>query len=143
MSKVACALYALGLWCVFLVSPCWTSATTIEFTATDLDDTLGPGGDLWEYRYRVSDRVFAHDTGFSIAFAPDLYRDLLASSVHTAWDVLTFQPDPGLPNDGFYDALAWSMRSPWRIPFVSVSSGWAAVVPRLAPNRLASITLMT
>jgi len=88
--------------------PAVAGAITIGFEAIDLDDGLGPGGDYWEYQYAVSDHVFAENTGFAIAFDPDLYSDLQDPPpfVNADWDILVLQPDPGIPDDGVYDALA-------------------------------------
>lgn len=83
-------------------------ATAIQVTATDLNDALGPGGDLWELSFAVSGRTFAVDQGFSVLFDPTLYADLvpLPAQPSPDWDVLVLQPDPALPADGLYDALA-------------------------------------
>ncbi len=84
------------------------AALAIHHAHTDLDDALGPGGDLWESRYRLEDAAFATDRGFSIQFDVALYRALEdpPPAVGPDWDVLVLQPDPGLGADGLYDALA-------------------------------------
>lgn len=83
-----------------------TNATVINYTATDLADT--GAGDLWEYTYKVSDHIFAADTGFTIYFDLGLYDFLDPAPVqpNSEWDVLTWNPDPALPDDGAYDAYA-------------------------------------
>jgi hypothetical protein len=83
------------------------NATAISFTATDLADVT-VGEDLWEYSYTVTENTFAADTGFTIYFDLGLY-DLLApspSAPNADWDVVTWDPDPSLPDDGAYDAYA-------------------------------------
>lgn len=107
MSQSVCALCAVGLFLILLASPGSTQTTTIQFTATDLNDTLGPGGDLWQYSYVVSGFTFPMNYDFSILFSPDLYRTLENPPPPvTDWDILTLQPDPALPADGLYDAFA-------------------------------------
>jgi hypothetical protein len=61
---------------MLLAFPGGSQATTIQFTATDLNDAPGPGGDLWQYSYTVSDFSFPIHHGFSIFFAPHLYSNL-------------------------------------------------------------------
>jgi hypothetical protein len=98
-------------------------ATTIGFAATDLADVVA-GEDLWMYEYFVSDFVFDIDQGFSVYFDVTLYSDLESPPppVSADWDVLTVQPDPGLPSDGIYDALALvpgaSLDDPFLLTFV-------------------------
>ena len=106
-------------------------ATTITYTATDLNDILGPGGDFWEYRYTVSGQSFAPDMGFSIVFTLGRYSDLEAPPVNGDWDVVAFQPDPSLPDDGFYDALALVNNATLTDPFVArfVWLGGSLMVP--------------
>ena len=123
MSQSVCALWAVGLFLILLASPGSTQATTIQFTATDLNDTLGPGGDLWQYSYVVSGLPFPMNYDFSILFSPNLYRDLENPPPPvTDWDVLTLQPDPALPADGLYDALALvdnaSLANPFTVHFL-------------------------
>lgn len=83
------------------------NATAISFTATDLADVTA-GEDLWEYTYSVSENTFSADTGFTIYFDLDLYDflDPSPSLPNTDWDVISWNPDPNLPDDGAYDAYA-------------------------------------
>ncbi|PIE61837.1 MAG: hypothetical protein CSA29_01155 [Desulfobacterales bacterium] len=83
------------------------NATAISYTATDLAD-INSGEDLWQYTYSVSDNTFAADTGFTIYFDLGLYDflDPLTTAPNTDWDVLTWNPDSSLPDDGAYDAYA-------------------------------------
>ncbi len=100
---------------IFLTTLCWvllslfsslTFATNIRYEAIDLPNT--GTGDLWQYHYQVSDRVFQADDGYSILFAKNLYDTLqdLPPAPNSDWDVLSLQPDPLLPDPGRYDALA-------------------------------------
>lgn len=83
------------------------NATSISYTATDLTD-VNAGEDLWEYSYSVIDNTFTADTGFTIYFDLGLYdlRDSSPTSPNADWDILTWNPDPGLQADGAYDAYA-------------------------------------
>ena len=82
-------------------------ATAISFVATDLADTT-VGEDLWEYTYTVSENTFDMDYGFTIFFDYNLYGAIDPSPIspNTDWDVLTWDPDTSLPDDGAFDALA-------------------------------------
>jgi hypothetical protein len=82
-------------------------ATIIEFEALDVIDLIA-GEDLWEYRYFVSDFSFQIGQGFSVYFDTALYRHLQdpLPRVNSDWDVLPIQPDPVLPDGGWYDAAA-------------------------------------
>lgn len=84
-----------------------TDAAVITFQATNVIDIVG-GKDLWTYDYSVGDVVFAANQGFSIYFDPALYAGLQSPppQVSPDWDIISLQPDPGLPSDGIFDALA-------------------------------------
>lgn len=83
------------------------NATAINYIVTDLTD-INPGEDLWRYSYTVSDHTFAADTGFTIYFDLGLYDLLDPSPIapNADWDVITWNPDISLPDDGAYDAYA-------------------------------------
>jgi len=108
MKNIRYVLLVVGLCCMLLAPPGNAWATTILFTATDLPDALGPGGDLWQYSYMVSGFTFPANFSFSVFFAPNLYSDLEdpPPAVNADWDIITVQPDTILSDDGFYDALA-------------------------------------
>ncbi len=80
-------------------------AIVIEYEALDLVNTT-PGADLWQYNYYVSDYDFLTDKGFTIWFGLGLYDHLAPVSASPGWNTLAAQPDPLLPDAGFYDALA-------------------------------------
>jgi hypothetical protein len=87
-----------------------SAGTTIHFTVTDLPD-VNPGEDLWQYRYSVSGVSFLSGQGFDIAFAVGdgfQFGDLVPpQSAPTAdFDVMAIQPDPSIPADGLFDAVA-------------------------------------
>lgn len=104
------------------------NATTISYSATDLTDVT-EGKDLWEYSYHVTGHAFAADTGFTIYFDLGLHDRLNASpsAPNTDWDVIAWDPDPLLPDDGAYDAYALvdnaSLTGMFSISFVWLGGG--------------------
>jgi len=84
-------------------------AATITYETTDLVDTT-PGEDLWQYRYLVSGFTFPLNFGFDILFPLSegyLFGDIRNTPPPNGdWDTVALQPDPALPDDGRYDALA-------------------------------------
>jgi hypothetical protein len=107
MKRMKLFVSGAGLLLLVAGSPRIAAATTISYLATDLSDTVA-GDDLWQYDYFVSGIAFDADQGFSVGFARSLYTDLESPppAVSADWDILTLQPDPGIPEDGLYDALA-------------------------------------
>ena len=98
-----------GLLCIALATgllvPRVAHATVIQFQALDLADVF-PGADLWQYEYRVSERTFEENEGFSTYFDALLYADLQVQAASADWDPIVVAPDPELPSDGFYDVVA-------------------------------------
>ena len=77
------------------------NATVIEYGATNVS------GNLWQYDYTVTnDSLGASLDEFTIFFQLGLYENIAVGDTPADWDPLAIQPDPGLPDDGFYDALA-------------------------------------
>ena len=76
-------------------------ADTIRYEATNL------GGNEWRYDYTLRNTGVDAIAQFTIYFDPDLYSDLDETTAlgPSGWDVLVIQPDRGLPDDGFFDAL--------------------------------------
>jgi hypothetical protein len=117
---VSLALLLLG---VLLLAPRPGHAIVIKFEAEDLLE-INPAQDLWQYRYRVSGFTFDKNFGFSILFDPALYSDLEdpPPPVNADWDAAVLQPDPALPDDGLYDAVAMvdgaSLADLFRVNFV-------------------------
>jgi hypothetical protein len=111
-------------------------AVTVFFEVTDLPDAL-PGEDLYRYEYSLSDFPFPAGHGFSILFDPALYASLESPPppVGPDWDILSIQPDPGLPDDGLYDALALvdtpATLSGFTIEFVWLGNGGPGSQPFL------------
>ena len=99
-------------------------AISILTQATDLAD-VADGEDLWQYAYTVSDHTFAEDTGFTIYFDYTLYAgvDPEPFSPNADWDVLTWDPDTLLPDDGAYDAYALIDNASLADPFLVLLAG--------------------
>jgi hypothetical protein len=100
----------LGAMLLFLAASAPAHAGLILFEAVDLSDVV-PAEDLWQYRYTVQGFTFAEGAGFEVFFPLSqgyLHGDLQASPPppNADWDVLTFQPEPLLPDPGRYDAVA-------------------------------------
>lgn len=99
----ACGFVMTWLLCS---TPLAASGTEIFYEAHDLADAT-PGTDLWQYSYSVQDFVFPAGFGFSILFDYTRYgRMEPPAPAGDDWDVIVLQPDPALPADGLYDALA-------------------------------------
>jgi hypothetical protein len=78
------------------------NATIIEFDATHLD------GATWRYDYTVTNNSLEQAIEeFSIFFSLGLYQDIVIGGAPAGWDPIAIQPDGALPDDGFYDALAF------------------------------------
>jgi len=123
-----------ALWIVSaLVCAGPASSARIEYTAHDVADSR-PGEDRWLYEYVVSGFAFAAHQGFTIYFDVDSMRSLEipAGAVGADWDVLAVQPDPDLPDDGFFDALALVPDASLDVAF-RVSLVWSGG-PGIAPG---------
>lgn len=84
---------------VGLLLASWAHAASVTFTVTPL------GGTNWRYDYVVTnDTLPVPIEEFTIYFAPDRYSNLAAGAT-PGWDILVVQPDPLIPDDGFYDGL--------------------------------------
>ena len=84
-----------------LLAPVSAFASVISYALTSL------GGANYRYDYTVSNTTQAAGIDeFTIFFDSALYSGLSANGLGAGWDVLTIQPDAGLPADGFIDILA-------------------------------------
>ena len=103
-------------------------ATTILYQATDLADTT-VGEDSWEYTYWVSDYTFNMDYGFTIYFGYTHCGalDPFPLDPNLDWNVITWDPDLNIPDDGAFDALALvdgaSLADPFTVSFVWLGTG--------------------
>lgn len=87
---------------VFGTVPVATSqATIIEY------DTSNIAGTTWRYDYTVANNTLGASLNeFTIFFGRDLYQNVSLGGAPAGWDPLAIEPDPNLPDSGFYDALA-------------------------------------
>ena len=77
------------------------SADVINYTLDDL------GGGRFQYNYTVDNSAGADIIdNIQIFFALGDYENLEVTASPADWDPLVLQPDPGLPDDGIFDALA-------------------------------------
>ncbi len=90
-----------SLFAVLLLAATSASATTIEFTATNINNNR------WQYDYTVANDTlgFAIEE-FTIYFDLALYDNLTIAASPAGWDSLVIQSDPNIPADGFFDSLA-------------------------------------
>jgi hypothetical protein len=78
-----------------------SSAVTIVYEPTPA------GGTRWTYAYYVSNDTLEDPLReFTVYFELGTYANLATAGAPPGWDPLVAQPDPDLPDDGFYDALA-------------------------------------
>jgi len=82
-------------------------AVVVAFFPRNVADTV-PGQDRWEYEYWLDSFPYDAGYGFTVYFDPNLYAELDATPPvpHVDWDAITVAPDPGLGEEGFYDAEA-------------------------------------
>lgn len=94
--------FCVAVLAVFV--PAIAQAAVISYETTDL------GGGRWRYDYTVANDTpaFAIDE-FTIFFAVGQYRNLALEAGPSGWDILVIQPDPALPDAGFYDGLALNL----------------------------------
>ena len=113
---------------LMLLTSSTVHATGISFSTTDLPDVV-VGENLYRYNYSISEFSHPAGFGFSVLFSPTLYTLLQSPppSVGPDWDIISLQPDTGLPDDGLYDALALvespSPLSGFSVEFVWLGSG--------------------
>jgi len=91
-------------WIVF---PLWLLIAPQLWATTVTYDAMNIAGNTWQYTYNVTNDTLGQDIGeFTIFFDVNLYQNLTSAIAPVDWDPLVIQPDPVLPDDGFYDALA-------------------------------------
>jgi hypothetical protein len=77
------------------------NATIIEFEVTQV------ATNQWRYDYFVTNDSLAGSIDeLTIWFDLGQYSNLTSASSPSGWDPLAVQPDPLLPDDGFFDVLA-------------------------------------
>lgn len=79
------------------------SATAISY------DVVNLGGNQWEYTYSVTNDTLGVDIEeFAVYFDVGSYDNLVTTNTPIDWDPIAINPDPGIPDDGYYDVLALS-----------------------------------
>lgn len=72
-------------------------------------ETQALGGSSWQYNYTLANEELGIPIyEFTIYFDLELYRNLSLATVPDPWDPFVAQPDPNLPDNGFFDALTLS-----------------------------------
>lgn len=128
MKRIPTIILLMGLLFFYAIPVGISHAIIVQYEATDVADMVA-GEDLWQYTYTVSDAGFLADTGFTIYYDVALYGALepFPLSPNPDWDVLTWDPDTSLPDDGAYDAYALvdnaSLADPFTVEFVWLGSG--------------------
>ncbi|OON63402.1 hypothetical protein B0920_08465 [Massilia sp. KIM] len=65
------------------------------------------GGTDWRYRYTATNDLPGEDVSeITIYFDRQFYSNLSIEATPVGWDTLVVQADPGIPANGFFDALA-------------------------------------
>lgn len=83
-----------------LCSASFANAVIIESELTSL------GGDSYQFDFNViNDDLAAGIEEFSVYFDELLYENLSVIASPVDWDSIVVQPDPGLPDVGFFDSL--------------------------------------
>lgn len=76
-------------------------ASTVQYAVNNIT------GNTWQYDYTViNDSLTADIEEVTIYFDLGVFANLNLPVAPGGWDALVIQPDPALPDDGFYDALA-------------------------------------
>ena len=91
----------LLLLAVLLAGASSAHATVIEYDATHIS------ANQWRYDYSVTNDTLATPIDeITLWFDLGPFASLVSPVSPADWDGLVAQPDPALPDDGFYDALA-------------------------------------
>jgi len=102
---------------------------TIDYAAAEL------GAGRWEYTYQVTNQGLLEPIReFTIWFKHGKYENLSVTTGNPPagqWDEIVVQPDPYLPDDGFYDALelAGGIALGESVSGFSVAFDWADAKP--------------
>ena len=85
---------------LLLISFSIGNAATIKYDATNIV------ANTWQYDFVIENDSLGSDIEeFTIYFDLDFYENLNNPVAPTDWDPIVIQPDPGIPDNGFYDAL--------------------------------------
>lgn len=91
---------------IFTVTLMQVSSASATVITTHLTNIIG---NSWEAEYVIeNDSLGSPIEEFTIWFDLGLYENISVVSTPADWDPLVIQPDPNIPDNGFYDALALS-----------------------------------
>ena len=76
-----------------------SSASPIFYDVTNIV------GNTWQYDYTLGNDTADPIDGFTIFFALGTFENLTVQSSPANWDSIVVQPDPLLPDDGFFDSF--------------------------------------
>ncbi|RLA25986.1 MAG: hypothetical protein DRQ62_00970 [Gammaproteobacteria bacterium] len=93
IQKCLLSMQLLGFSMAVLSSPIYYQVTEIS-------------GNTYEYQYTVGNQSAADIEEFTIYFDLGLYENLLLTASPADWDSIVDQPDPSIPDDGYFDSLA-------------------------------------
>jgi hypothetical protein len=86
----------------------FSMASTVSASAIGYE-VANVAGNSWQYEYLVENNSLSGSlVEFSVFFDLGLYENLSVTATPEGWDGIVAQPDPELPDDGFFDALALS-----------------------------------
>lgn len=102
MNKRACLRRHMYVIALLVLSTATAHAAII--TA----DIVNVAGDQWRYGYTITNSSLSTLQEFRIFFKLNLFENLAVAASPADWDSLVAQPDPALPDDGFFDALSLS-----------------------------------
>ena len=63
------------------------------------------GGNTWRYDYTLGNETADPIDSFTVFFALNVFENLAVLSSPASWDSFVAQPDPFLPDDGFFDTF--------------------------------------
>jgi hypothetical protein len=117
------AKWGKGLLLAGLTYASTANAAMVEYSLTAL------GGDVWRYDYTVSNIGPAENFDeFTVYFDTPGVTGITAIATPAGWSSLVVQPDPLLPDAGFFDALNLS----GAVPAASVIPGFSVSFSYLA-----------
>jgi hypothetical protein len=91
-----------ALWTLALCSGL-AGATTITYDVSETDAATN----RWRYDYTITNASISPTLNeFTIFFQLGTYENLSVVAGPAGWDSLVAQPDPNLPDNGFFDSLA-------------------------------------
>lgn len=88
---------------LFISASSIAGASIVHYDVSQVDAATH----TWQYDFSVTNDSLSGDLGeFAVFFDVGLYSNLQLIASPAGWDSLVVQPDPALPDAGFFDALA-------------------------------------